>query len=115
MSTKKPTPSPNNPNGGAGPQVNYTDSGRSGTIHYRSAETSFDLWYELALPPAVADIGIPESRYWEAQTKTPLSQRKAILNFIGQQLVNDRLAGDGYFLSNDTIMTIYSGKKLSVI
>lgn len=94
-----------------GPQVRYSDDGRGGTIHYISPETTFDMWYELALSPAVVDIGIPEPRYWEAQTKTPLSRRKPILRFIGEQVVKDRLAGVGYALFNDMIMTIYSGKK----
>ncbi len=66
------------------------------------------------MSPAVVDIGIPESKYWEAQTKTPLSQRKPILRFIGQQVVKDKLAGDGYALFNDMIMTIYSGKRPDV-
>ncbi len=63
------------------------------------------------MPPAVVDIGIPESRYWEAQTKTPLSQRNSILKFISEQVINDKLAGKGYALSNGMIMTIYSGKR----
>ncbi|WP_020607044.1 hypothetical protein [Spirosoma spitsbergense] len=92
-------------------QISYTEDGRSGTIHYASPETTFDMWYELAIPPAVADIGIPEPRYWEARTKTSLPQREAILRLIGQQVINDKLAGDGYYLFNDQTMTVYSGKK----
>ena len=41
----------------------YTDGGRGGTIHYTSPETSFDMWYELAMPPALVIMGIPESKY----------------------------------------------------
>ncbi len=99
-----------NPNAESAPQVRYSDQGRGGTIFYTSPETSFDMWYELAMPPAVVNIGIPESRYWVDQTKTPLAQRKPILRFIGQQVVNDKLSGDGYFLFNDQIMAIYEGK-----
>ena len=93
------------------PQVSYSEGGRSGTIHYVSTETSFDLWYEFAMPPAIVIIGIPEPRFWEAQTKTPLSQRTGILQFISEQVIKDRLLGNGYVLiEQDTIMTIYSGK-----
>jgi hypothetical protein len=105
-----PNPS-DHPSADTGPQLRYTQDGRGGTICYSSAETSFELWYEFALPPAVVDIGIPEPRYWEAQTKTPLAQRKAILQFVGEQVINDKLTGDGFFLSNDNIMTIYTGQK----
>jgi len=80
-------------------------------VPYSSPEANFDMWYDLALSPALVDIGIPEARYWEARTKTPLSQRMAILRFIGKQVVTDKLTGDGYALVNDMIMTVYSGKK----
>lgn len=99
-----------NPNAEPGPQVRYTHDGRGGTIHYTRPETSFDLWYELAMPPAEVIIGITEPRHWEYQTKTSLSQRKAILGFIGQRVINDMLSGEGYFLFDDQIMSIYPGK-----
>ena len=35
----------------------------------------------------------------------------ALFRFVGGQVINDKLAGDGYQLSNDMIMTIYRGKK----
>ncbi len=108
----KPTNQPGNQPAGTNSQVSYSDGGRSGTIHYTSAETCFDLWYEFAMPPAIALIGIPEPRYWEAQTKTPLSQRIAILEFIGGQVITDKLAGEGYVgIEQDNIMTIYRGRK----
>lgn len=110
-----PTHSTDSTDAKSGPQVRYTDDGRGGTIHYASPETSFDMWYELAMPPAVVDIGVPEPRYWAGQTKTPLAQRKPILRFIGQQVVNDKLAGYGYFLFNDQIMTIYKGKNPDIV
>jgi len=99
-----------NPNTESGPHLRYSHEGRGGTIHYTSPETSFDMWYELAMPPALVDIGIPEPRYWESQTKTPLAQREAILQFIGQLVVNDKLSGNGYFLFDDQIMSICRGK-----
>ena len=90
-----------------GPQVRYTD----GTIYYTSHESSFDMWYEFAMSPAIVIIGIPEPRYWEAQTKTPLSERMDILQFIGERVIQDRLSGAGYArIEQDNIMTIYKGK-----
>ncbi|WP_020607329.1 hypothetical protein [Spirosoma spitsbergense] len=107
---KDPTHSTGNPAAENGPQLRYSDDGRGGTIHYTSPASNFDMWYELAMSPAVVDIGIPESKYWVGQTKTPLAQRDDMLRFIGQQVVNDKLSGHGYFLFNDQIMTIYKGK-----
>ena len=97
------------------PQLSYSQEGRGGTIHYTSHETSFDMWYEFAMSPAIVDIGIPESKYWEGKTKTPLAHRDDVLRFIGQQVVNDKLSGHGYFLFNDQIMTIYNGKNPDAI
>ena len=100
-----------NPNAETDPQLRYSQDGRGGTIYYSSPETSFELWYEFAMPPALVDIGIPEPRYWVGQTKTPLSQRAAILQFIGERVINDKLSGEGHFGYNDNIMTIYRGIK----
>ncbi len=93
-----------------GPQLRYSEDGRGGTIHYTSPETRFDMWYEFAMPPALVIIGIPESKYWEGQTKTPLAQREAILQFIGEQVIQDKLAGSGHFLLSDQILTVLVGK-----
>lgn len=105
-----PTHSTGNPATETGPQLRYSDAGRGGTIHYTSSESNFDMWYELAMPPAIVIIGIPEPQYWVGQTKTPLSQRETILQFIGEQVIKDRLSGPGYFDYTDNIMSIYTGK-----
>ena len=107
----KPTHLTDRLNTGTNPRVSYSEGGCSSTIHYVNQETMFDVWYEFAMPPALVIIGIPEPRHWEAHTKTPLSERTDILQFIGEQVLKDRLAGDGYFLIEyDNCMTIYSGK-----
>lgn len=90
--------------------LTYSEAGRSGTIHFISRETKFDMWYEFAMPPALVIIGIPEPKYWEAQTKTPLSRRTGLLEFIGKQVIQDKLSGTGYFLIDDNILSICPGK-----
>ena len=109
------TSSADNPNADTGPQLRYTQDGRGGTIYYSSPESSFELWYEFALSPAIVIIGIPEPRYWVGQTKTPLVQRDAMLTFIGEQVIHDKLSGVGYFDYTDNIMTIYKGKDPDVV
>ena len=98
------------PNAGSGPQLSYSEGGRSGTIRYTSSETSFDIWYEFSMPPALVSIGIPESRHWEAQTKIPLAQRDDTLQFIAGQVIQDKLSGDGYALFDELFITLYPGK-----
>ena len=96
-------------------QVSYSDGGRGGTIRYESPKAIFDMWYEIAGGNAVVIIDIPSPQHWEAHTKTPLLQRIRILKFIGKQVIEDRIKGDAYFLINDTILTIYSGRNPAVI
>ncbi len=98
------------PNTVTNPQLRYTSEGRGGTIHYASAEASFDTWYEMAGSNAIAIIAVPAPRHWEVQTQTALSQRARILQFIGEQGLNDQVKGDGYFLTDDNFITIYSGR-----
>lgn len=92
------------------PQLTYTDGGRSGTIHYSSDENSFDTWYELAVGSAVAFIKIPSINFWEVKTKIPAGQRQAVIEFIGNEVVKNKLNNDGYFLLDDDFITLYSGK-----
>jgi hypothetical protein len=93
------------------PQVRYTSEGRSGTVHYISNETEFDMWYEFAGGDALAIINVPTPDQWESTTKTPLSRRTPILTFIGEQVVKDQTHGNGSFKIEDDFLTIYPGKR----
>jgi hypothetical protein len=90
--------------------LSYSEDGRGGTIYLHSPETSFDMWYELAMPPAIIIMGIPEPKYWEARTKTPVERREEILGFVGEQVIKDKLSGNGYFLISDNILSICPGR-----
>jgi hypothetical protein len=94
-------------------RVGYSDSGRSGKVHYISKEATFDLDYEFGGGAAVAVIDIPTPKQWEAATKTPLARREAILKFIGQQVVKDQTLEEGSFEIGESVLTIYrkSAKK----
>jgi len=91
------------------PEVRYTSSGRSGTVHYVSKEASFDMWYEFAGGDALAIIKIPTPAEWETETKMALSRRQDVLTFIGQQVVKDQ-THNGSFTIEDDYITIYSFK-----
>jgi hypothetical protein len=90
------------------PRITYTSGGRTGTIHYVSKETSFDLSYEFAGGNALAIIDIPAEQQWEQSTKTPISQRTAILNSIGTQVVRDQTTSGGRFEIGSNTLTIFS-------
>jgi hypothetical protein len=90
--------------------LTYIHDGRGGTIYFKNEDTQFDMWYELAMPPAIVIIGIPEPKFWEAQTKISLSKRTETLRMIGDQVVNDKLSGNGYSYFDDNILSICRGK-----
>lgn len=90
--------------------VSFISEGRSGTVYYMSAETSFDMWYEVASSPALVFIDIPKPQCWEKRTGTPLAHRAQILDFIGERVVK-RQAPGGHFTVQDDTLVIYSGPK----
>ena len=91
--------------------IRYTEEGRSGTIHIKNDVVQFDFWYELAMPPALVIIGIPEPKYWEAQTKTSLTDREKILDVIAELVIRDKLSGVGYHIIDDNILSICPGSR----
>lgn len=92
-------------------RVQYTNDGRSGTVHYVSPQASFSMWYELAGGNAVAIIDIPTKASWEERTQLSLAHRTSVLQFIGEQVVRDQIPSGGYFECSDTIMTLYKGSR----
>ncbi|MBI5917403.1 MAG: hypothetical protein HY842_18705 [Bacteroidetes bacterium] len=88
-------------------RLRYESSGRGGTIYFENEDTTFDMWWEFAGGNALAIIGIPSSKHWVAQTKLPLEKREIVLQFIGEQVIEDQAAGMGYFEIDDGYLTIF--------
>ncbi|MCF0050857.1 hypothetical protein LXM25_12360 [Dyadobacter sp. LJ53] len=76
-----------------GPVVTYSQDGRGGKIFYRDGPVSIDFDWEFAGGNAVVLFLVPEEKYWEIQTKTPLSRRDEILAFVANQVINDQAPG----------------------
>ncbi|MCE6989950.1 hypothetical protein [Dyadobacter sp. CY323] len=86
-----------------GPAVEYTQDGRGGTITYREKEINIAFEWEFGGGKAVVVILIPEEKYWENHTKTPLSRRAEILNFVSKKVIEDRAPGCDYEVYSNTI------------
>ncbi|MFZ1703938.1 MAG: hypothetical protein WAT79_06300 [Saprospiraceae bacterium] len=68
-------------------KVSFTQEGKSGTVHYRGVDGSFDMYYEFGgLSPAVI-IWIPTVEDWGTKTGISLYKRKSILSLIGEQII----------------------------
>lgn len=91
----------------SGSLISYTEEGRSGQIHYHTAETRFSMYYELGGGETVAGIFIPDEESWEKTTSLPLSRRNEILKSIGHQVVIDKTGGRGHFKTEGRWLQIY--------
>jgi len=95
--------------GKTGPKIQYADQGRDGYVWYKSADTTFAMYYEFGGGDCVASIQIPTPEGWERATKLPLAQRDEVLNFIGRQVVKDQTStGKGHFKIEGNWLHIYS-------
>lgn len=90
------------------PKILYSSEGRSGRVHYKSAEADFDLYYEFGGGDCIVCIDVPDPKDWQQHTGLPTERREEILNFIGQQVVKDQTTGGrGYFKIEGNWLNIY--------
>ncbi len=92
------------------PKLRDQDDGRGGTIWFESPDARFDMWWEFAGGNALVIVDIPTAEQWEARTKLPLEKRESILQFIGEQIVIDKISYNGSFIIGDNVITFYSEK-----
>lgn len=88
-------------------KLRYENKGSGGSIYFHNEQTSFSMWWEFAGEDAVAIVAIPTIQQWQQQTHLPISDRDNILNFIGEQVVKDQLAGKGSFLIGKNVITYF--------
>jgi len=99
----RPSPKPSSP------KITYSSDGRSGHVHYRSPEGSFDMYYEFGGGEVVAGINVPSTTEWVAKTGIPLERREEVLNAIGQQVVKDQTKnGRGSYKIEGNWLNIYA-------
>lgn len=90
-------------------KVSYSSDGRSGHVHFQSAEAAFSMYYEFSGGDCVVSINIPSVENWKKHTKLPLARREEVLDFIGQQVVKDQTTGGrGYFKIEGNWLNIYA-------
>ncbi|SDF35553.1 hypothetical protein SAMN04487996_11093 [Dyadobacter soli] len=88
------------------PKLEYTQDGRGGSIYYKEGEISIQFGWEFGGGNTVVIIFIPETKYWEAQTGTPLSRRDEILDFLCQQVIRDQARGCHPVMYDDAISIV---------
>lgn len=85
------------------PKLEYTQDGRGGSIYYTEGAIKIQFGWEFGGGNAVVILFIPETKYWEAQTGTPLSRRDGILKFLCDQVIRDQAPGCKYKIYENSI------------
>lgn len=86
----------------------FSSQGRGGTVRYRDHRTAFDMWWEFALPPAVAIIGVATRDAWERDTGIPLGERDRTLEWIADRALRDQVSSGGDFRISEMHITLFS-------
>jgi hypothetical protein len=86
-----------------GPVAEYTQDGRGGTIHYAEKDLSMEFYWEFGGGNAVVVIDIPEEKYWEAQTKKPLTERDGFLSRMAERVIQDKAPGCHFQMYSNSI------------
>ncbi|MES1225333.1 MAG: hypothetical protein ABUT20_58170 [Bacteroidota bacterium] len=89
------------------PHIEYSQSGRGGTLSYVAGDKKIDFDWEFAGGNGVAIIFIPEEKYWLAHTGIPLSQRQSILEFIAKEIIDDKAPDCVYSITDNCIEILY--------
>jgi hypothetical protein len=89
------------------PHIDYSQTGRGGTLTYIAGKTRINFDWEFAGGNGVAIIFIPEEKYWEAQTRTPLSARQEILEFVAKEVVEAKAPNCIYRITDGYIDILY--------
>ena len=89
-----------------GPQVWFSNDGRSGKVGYESREGSFTMYRQFGGGDVLAIINVPSAEQWEAVTKILLEKRLPVLHFIGQKTVERQTTGGrgSYEIVNNQIL-----------
>ena len=88
------------------PKLEYTQEGRGGSIYYTEGAIRIQFGWEFGGGNSVVILFIPETKYWEAQTGTPLYRRDEILKFLCEQVIRDQAPGCKYEIYEDAISIV---------
>ncbi len=95
------------PEGPHNATLQFVSKGRGGTVVYADDRTTFNMWWEFALEPAVAIIGIANRAAWEQTTGISLEERDATLNWIAARALHDQVPSGGAFRVDENHITLY--------
>lgn len=82
-------------------KVEFKSNKKDQYIHYTNEKTSFKLKYEAGDNDAIlALVIVPEDADWEHDTQSRLSEKRNILEFIGEEFVARQAPGGEYQITD---------------
>lgn len=88
-------------------RISYEGNVRAGTIIYMDNDIRIEFPHEMGGGNCMFYIDIPTEKLWEAGTKTPLSARKEILQFVAETVRAEQASGCNFEIKDDTIGFYY--------
>jgi len=88
-------------------RIEYDGNFRAGNIVYIDGDTRIKFSHEMGGGNCMCYIDIPTAGQWEAQTKTPLSGRKEILEFVARTVNSEQASNCRFEITDDSITYYY--------
>jgi len=87
--------------------IEYVGNFRAGTIIYIDDEIRIEFYHEMGGGNCMFYIDIPTEEKWEAQTRTPLSARKEILEFVATTVQAQQASNCNYEIKSNEMGFYY--------
>ena len=87
--------------------IEYKGNFRSGTIIYIDNEIRIEFYHEMGGGNCMLYIDIPSEEQWEAATKTPLSERQDIVEFVATRVKSEQASNCNFIIEKASIGFYY--------
>lgn len=87
--------------------IEYEGNFRGGTIVYEDTEVRIEFGHEMGGGNCMFYIDIPDEDQWEAATKTPLSERQHIIEFVAARVKSEQASNCNYIIETASIGFYY--------
>lgn len=84
-------------------RISYEGNARSGYVIYTDNNCTIRFYNEMGGGNCMFYIAIPTEENWEAETKTPLSERAAIVEYVATAVKAVQAPGCRYAITSNTI------------
>lgn len=84
-------------------RIEYEGNLRAGSVIYIDSDTRIEFSNEMGGGTCLAYINIPAEKEWEAETQTPLSRRREIVEYVAAAVQAQQASGCSVEIKQDAI------------